>query len=57
MKSIECIFQIDRAWLAIFPAWLNCQVSAAHSSLTHVVNAVEEMGFIILWLWYFTRFG
>lgn len=57
MKSIKRIFQVDRAWLAILPAWFNRQVSGAHSCLAHVVNAVEEMSFIILRLWYFTCSG
>lgn len=48
MLTIEGIVEVDRTRLTVFPTRLNREVSSTHGGLSHVIDAVEEVGLIIV---------
>lgn len=48
MLTIEGIVEVDGTRLTVLPARLNREVSGTHGGLSHVVDAVEEVGLIIV---------
>lgn len=48
MLTIECVVEVDRTRLTVFPTRLNREVSSTHGGLSHVIDAVEEVGLIIV---------
>lgn len=50
MTTIERIVKIDGTRLPIFPTRFNREISSTHSSLSHVVDTMEEVSFIVVWL-------
>lgn len=48
MLAIECVVEVDRTRLTVFPTRLNREVSSTHGGLSHVIDAVEEVGLIIV---------
>lgn len=48
MLTIEGVVEVDRTRFTVFPARLNREVSGTHGGLSHVVDAVEEVGLVIV---------
>lgn len=51
MVTIEGIVKVDRTRFTwIFPTRFNREISGTHGSLSHVVDAMEEVSFVIVGL-------
>lgn len=48
MMTIECVVKVYRTRLAILPTRLNREIPSTHGCLSHIVDAVEEVGLIVV---------
>lgn len=57
MQAVEGVDEIHLPGLAILASRLDGEVAGAHGGLAHVVDAVEEVGLVVLGLGHVGGFG